>query len=130
MLGYKVPLIIISVFLLALASFYFILQNRKHCRNQTSTDVCLTIINKSGQGIKKLTLLNGHGSIECNSLMQDQDTTLQYKAGGEGMYSWNILFENDSLMRYGNYIEGGYCVVDTVTANGIHTHYCDFLWKR
>jgi hypothetical protein len=127
----KVFSIIVSVVLTSLLLFYFLLENRKHCPGQNSDEVCIKLLNNSGQDIRQFTLINHHGETKYNSLMNGRDTTLQYKSKGEDSYKWIITFENDSrLESKGNYTEGGYCMVDTVTTNEIRTHYCSFFWKN
>jgi hypothetical protein len=93
----KNVLILLATIFIAVTVFYFFLKYRQHCPNQTTSEVCVTLLNRSGQNIKELTLTGSMGFITCNPLLNGKDTTIQYKNGGEGTYQWKITLENDSV---------------------------------
>lgn len=86
--------------------------------------VRVTIINSTGQTIKKVILEHENGTCEISKLLDKNETKIIFRNAGEGSYKVTAQLQNDStLTSKGTYIEGGYRMTETVTAKNIKTTY-------
>lgn len=86
--------------------------------------VRVTIINSTGQTIKKVILEHENGTYEISKLLDKNETKVIFRNAGEGSYKVTASFENDStLTSKGAYIQGGYRMTETITAKDIKTTY-------
>lgn len=86
--------------------------------------VRVTIVNSSGQTIKKVKLEHENGTCEISKLLDKTETKVIFRNAGEGSYKVTASFENDStLTSKGAYIEGGYRMTETITKTEIETTY-------
>jgi hypothetical protein len=86
--------------------------------------VRVTIINSTGQTIKKVILEHENGTYEISKLLDKNETKVIFRNAGEGSYKVTASFENDSTLKSKEaYIEGGYRMTETITAKDIKTTY-------
>lgn len=86
--------------------------------------VLVTIINSTGQTIKKVILEHENGTYEINKLLDKNETKVILRNAGEGSYKLTASFENDSTLKSKEaYIEGSYRMTETITSKEIKTTY-------
>ena len=75
----------------------------------TLSDVCITIINQSGQETKSLQLIDEKGRFDIANLSSNSSTSFKFRSPGENVYHLLVvLLSGDTLKSQEEYIEGGY----------------------
>ena len=88
----------------------------------TKDDVCVTIINQSGQETKSLMLSHEKNTINIANLTNGSSTSVVFRSPGENVYNITaILNSGDTLVSREKYIEGGYREGEVITKDSIRT---------
>jgi hypothetical protein len=84
--------------------------------------VRVSVENRSGQNIKRLTLKHESGSIEMKNLSKTDSANLIFKNVGENSYRIVAILANGStISSRGNYVEAGYRTRETIFPDSIKT---------
>lgn len=96
--------------------------------NCSSKNVCVAIINSTGQPIETVRLLtHGIKIVESKQLAIDDKTCISFKSPGENTFSLTAILSNgDTVISADEYSEGGYKFIGTVTKNKIKIEYNNF----
>jgi len=96
------------------------------CKYINRKEVCIKLINKSGQDIKLLTVNNGMKKSISN-LKDNEEGYISIYSPGESSYKITVIFENgDVIESKGNYVEGGYRMTEIIRQDRIETKSYDF----
>lgn len=92
----------------------------KHKCECSSENVCVTLINSTGQIIETVKLIHEKGNIATGQLAIDNETCILFKSPGENSFSLTAILNNgDSLISTAGYCEGGYRFIATATKDTI-----------
>ncbi len=91
----------------------------------SSDNVCVTIVNVTGQSIETVRLLTkGIKRVESGQLATDDKTCLFFKSPGENSFSLTAILSNgDTIISAEEYSEGGYKFIGTVTKKKINIEF-------
>jgi hypothetical protein len=81
-----------------------------------SENVCVTLINSTGQLVEKVNLLHEKGNAVSGQLEINAKSCLSFKSPGENSFSLIAILSNgDTIISKAVYCEGGYKFIAIVT---------------
>jgi len=88
-------------------------------------NVCITIINATGQPIKTVRLLtHGISKVASGQLATDDKTCLSFNSPGENSFNLTAILNNeDTITSTEVYSEGGYKFIGTITNDTMKIEY-------
>jgi hypothetical protein len=92
------------------------------CKYLEKNDVCIKIINKSGEEIKYLSVKYERGKKEIFNLNNNEKAFISINSPGEGSYMLVVVFENGDIVKSKNtYVEAGYKMTEIIHRKKIET---------
>ena len=92
------------------------------CKYLEKDDVCIKIINKSGEEIKHLSVNYERGKKEIFNLNNNEKAFISINSPGEGSYMLVAVFENGDIVKSKDtYVEAGYKMTEIIHRKKIET---------